>query len=1055
MRINRDFFDNPIVPDYILCKANKERIGVLQCTEKTVDFKFNNENEINFSTYLYINSERNLYYDEVDVMKYILLPDVGFFAITSVEVRSEGTEFEYKSITAKSYECLLAQKYLEEFVINMGTVESIDSVQFYNLRDKSHSLLHLILEKCPDWKIGHIDTSLQTMQRSFEVSRQDIYSFLMDDVAEAFECFFLFDTLTNTINVYKEDRIGKDTNIHVSYVNLLKNTNMSCSTDYIKTCLTITGSDDLTVREINMGYSQIYNFDYYNSTEFMSQKLYDAYNKWIALRNSKLSTYTSLLSQYQNYYKQINYLTHEKMPSVTGSIDWTEYGLQPLKEQLAAYEQKQAVSMKAGHGDPDSQFYNSEYLPIYITIQDITAQISVVENQIKSLRNQQFSVSDQMSSIITTIDMKNNFTEEELKELTTFIREDELNSSNYVVTDIMTDEERFEMLNDMLKFGENELAKISIPQLSFDADIVNLFAIPEFEVFYGDFQPGNYIWVTLRDDFSIKAKLLSMHVNFYDPTDFSVKFGNIVRKEKDIYTHIQDVVNDTKSIATSVSFSSSYWTQSAKDTSTIGKILDEGLIAAGKYLKNGDDSEMVIDTRGIFINTTSGEYAYKDSIFIGGGRILFTSDNWKTVSMSVGRADVTINGITESRFGTFADFVIAGYVGGSVLEGSEIIGGILKSTNYIAGKTGSLIDLTNGTFEFNANNEQKLTLDTDGTLTVKGIIKAEEGWIGGKDAFIIKNGKIYCGKDSLTANSNGVYIGTDGIALGVNSILKLTSDGTFYAEKGYLGGENGFVLEKNKIYNKKTSIVDTVNGIYLGTDGISLGADNVFSVTQLGYLTAKYGSIGGATITNDSIHASNGNWWISSDGGASFKNVTITENSTFGSDINHPFSGTTIPHIEELAVTQITADRVKAKAIEAGFITADTIAANYATITTLNAAVARIGTLEADHVSVETFNALTAIVGEINADYITATKVKAEYMEVSNWTSAGKIKADRIEVNSLVIGASQITGTIGLWVPYNFYSTTITYVDENGVTHTQTVLTGISEKRHAHVVSID
>ena len=776
MKITRDFFDNPIVPDYILCKANKERIGVLQCTEKTIDFNFNDLDEINFTTYLYIDGEKNQYYDDVDVMKYILLPEVGFFAINSVKLQSEGTEFEYKSITAKSYECLLAQKYLEEFVINMGTVESIDSVQFYNLKDKSHSLLHLILEKCPDWKIGHIDTSLLTMQRSFEISRQDIYSFLNTDVAEAFECFFLFDTLTNTINVYKEYNVGKDTNIHVSYVNLLKNTIMSCSTDNIKTCLTITGSDDLTVREINMGYNKIYNFEYYNSTKFMSKRLYEAYNKWIALRNSKISTYTSLLSQYQDYNKQINFLTHEKMPSVTGSTDWTEYGLQPLQEQLAAYEQKQAVSMKAGHGDPDSQFYNSEYFPIYNTIQDITTQINIIDNQIESLQNQQSSVSNQMSSIITIIDMNNNFTEDELKELTTFIREDELNSSNYVVTDIMTDEEKFEMLNDMLKFGENELAKVSVPQFSFDADIVNLFAIPEFEAFYGDFEPGNYIWVTLRDDFSVKAKLLSMHVNFYDPTDFSVTFGNIVRKEKDIYTHIQDVVNDTKSIASSVSFNSSYWTQSAKDTSTIGKILDEGLIAAGKYLKNGDDSEMVIDNRGIFINTTTGDHANRDSIFIGGGRILFTDDGWKTVSMSVGRADVTINGITESRFGTFADFVIAGYVGGSTLEGDEILGGTIRSSNYATEKTGSLIDLNNGTFEFNSNNEQKLTLDDNGTLTVKGTVKAEKGWIGGQNAFIIEDGKLYSGKNSISSNTDGVYIGTDGIALGSNNVLKLTSN---------------------------------------------------------------------------------------------------------------------------------------------------------------------------------------------------------------------------------------------------------------------------------------
>lgn len=1147
MKINRDFFDNPITPEYILCKANRERIGILQCTEKSIDFKFNNIDEINFVTYLLIDDEKNLYYDAVDVMKYILLPNIGFFAIKSVDIESEGTEFERKSVTAKSHESLLAQKYLEEFVINMGTVESIDGVQFYSLRDKSKSLLHLILEKCPDWKIGHIDAALQTMQRSFEISRQDIYSFLNDDVATAFECFFIFDTLNNTINVYKEDTVGKDTNIHVSYINLLKNTKMTCTTDNIKTCLTLKGSDDLTVREINMGYDKIYNFSYYNTTEYMSQGLYAAYNKWIALRNSELPIYTSLLSQYQNLYTQINFIEHEKMPSTTGSTNWTEYGLEPLKEQLAAYEQQQAVSMKAGHGDPSSNFYNSEYIPIYNTINAINVQINVIENQIKSLQNQQSSISNQMSQIITTVSMQNNFTQDELNELTKFIREDELNSSNYVVTDTMADNEKFEMLNDLLQFGENELAKVSIPQLSFDAELANLFAIPEFEAFYDDFEPGNYIWVTLRDDFSVKAKLLALHVNFYDPTDFSVTFGNIIRKSKSCYENITDAIREATSAATSVSFNASYWSKSAMDTSAIGKILDEGLIAAGKYLRNGDDSEMVIDTRGIFVNTISGDYSYKDSIFIGGGRILFTSDNWKTVSMSVGRAEVTIKGVTESKFGTFADFVIAGYIGGSILEGDEIIGGVIKSTNYVAGKTGTLIDLNNGTFEYNANNEQKLTLDSNGVLTVKGTIKAELGYIGGLNGFTIMSQKLYSKKDSLSSNTDGVYIGTDGIALGANNKFKALSDGTLYAEKGYLGGVKGFVLETNKIYNGKSSLTNSSNGIYLGTDGISLGAnnkfsvtiqgvmtaksgtigdfiinnaiyngktslaseengvyigkdgialgannlfkvtkngvltaksgaignftidnaiynskksiyssengvyigkngialgaDNVFSVNQNGHITSKSGNIGGAIISDNAIHAQNGNWYINSDGSASFKNVYISGKSYYGSDMDNPFSGTCIPHIEAISASYIKVNYLDAmNANITKLFTQDAeiinLVATKATIEQLNATNARVGSLEADHVSVNDLDAAVARIGTLEATTITSKKVYTEFMEVKNWVSAGYIRADKIDVNQLfsVSMQSLVIQCAGIKVNNVYFQPRTLYIDGKAYT---------------------
>jgi len=147
-------------------------------------------------------------------MKYILLPDIGFYFIDSINIQSEGSKMEHKEVTALSYECLLAQKYLENFVINMGTVESIDNVQFYNLANPQKSLLHLILEKCPDWNLGHIDIALRTMERSFEVTRQDIYSFMTTDIAEAFGCIFLFDTINNTINIYQEKNVGQDTDIY-------------------------------------------------------------------------------------------------------------------------------------------------------------------------------------------------------------------------------------------------------------------------------------------------------------------------------------------------------------------------------------------------------------------------------------------------------------------------------------------------------------------------------------------------------------------------------------------------------------------------------------------------------------------------------------------------------------------------------------------------------------------------------------------------------------------------------------------------------------------------
>lgn len=943
IRFNKDIFNNLVPPAFIFTKANNDRLHTLNCTEKKYYFKFNSPDVIEFKTYMLTDNVKNPAYDSLVEGQFIEVEDIGRFIISDVSIESKSKEFECKDCKAIGIETMLGQKYLELFSINMGTTESIDKVKFYNLANPNKSLLHLALAKCPDWTIGHVDTSLMTIERCFEITRQDVYSFLTQDVATAFQCVFLFDTLHQRINIYSEDTVGNDTDIFVTYNNLLKSTNISSSIDDIKTCLTVTGADDLNLREVNMGYDKIYMLDYFNSTEFMSKGLYGAYNKWIKKWNDNISSYTSLLSQYQNYYNQINNLTNKKMPTNPESTNWAEYGLVPLKEKLATYEQKQAVMIKAGQGNKDHKDYTKLYLPVFNAINSIKAQIKVVEKQLSSLKTQQSSIGTRMNNIISSIDMKNNFTSEQLKELNKFIREDELSSSNFVVTDTMTDSERMDMLKEMLEFGQKELQKVSQPQLQFSAEMLNLFEMDEFKNCSVDFEPGNYINIIIRDDYIIKARLLTIDLDFYRPDDFSVTFGNMNKvKGKNIYTDMTKAVDTATSVATTVSFNSSNWNQANKEADNINKIIANGLIAAGESLRTSK-SDVTIDDRGIIIsNTPESEYP-NDRIFIGNSQMLFSDDAFKTIKTALGRVQYTKKGVTYNDFGLIAHLVLAGYIAGSVIEGTEIYGGILQSINYIAKKMGTKIDLNKGTFEFNANNESKLTLDANGLLTVKGIIKAEKGWIGGQNAFIIEDGKIYCKKNSLSSTTNGVYIGTDGIALGAN---------------------------------------------------------NVFKVTQQGIITAKSGEIGGAKISNNSIYSENRNWWINADGSASFKNVHISGvkygsqfgsinynngttwgnfsgSSYFGSNVGSPFGGTCVTHIQS-----ISADYIKAKYIDA--IRAD------------------IGSLEAKDAEIENALITKATVKDLEAAEARIEDIEADYIKAEN-LEAYRLKADKISVEELTV----------------------------------------------------
>ena len=165
------------------------------------------------------------------------------------------------------------------------------NVQFYDPYTPELSLLHLIFENIPDWKIGHVDTVLWHKERKLEQERVAVYDFVMNDVSNIFECVVEWDTLTNTVNFYEEadDGITDNgtvqsrfkTDVFISKDNLASEINIKYSTDNIKTRLKVSGADGLDIREVNLGQNYIMNLDYYHNDDWMEQDLIEAYQRYL------------------------------------------------------------------------------------------------------------------------------------------------------------------------------------------------------------------------------------------------------------------------------------------------------------------------------------------------------------------------------------------------------------------------------------------------------------------------------------------------------------------------------------------------------------------------------------------------------------------------------------------------------------------------------------------------------------------------------------------------------------------------------------------------------
>jgi hypothetical protein len=373
VRLPRDILNPGLYtkPNFYLCETNKEKICKLETSNTKGSFKFNSLSELSFDVSRVYNdlitgkTNVNPFFDKIEALRLIYVENIGYFELKGPELFSDGIE-EKKSCTAYSLEYTLSQKYLKNFYVNMGTVESIEVINassekniipviLYNPSNPKLSLLHLVLEEVYGWSIGYVDPTLQTLSRQFEIDRESVYDFLMNEVCEKFNCYIVFDTINNTINIYAESltakfigdgqtntfiisppfaRIGTvsidgykttrwtynsstgtimledapndgahievvdgaltewETDVFISFDNLAQEVNVSYDSDTIKTRLTVTYGDDYDIREVNLGLPYLTDISYYYTVDWMGQDLYNAYTKYMQKSNKSQLEYS-------------------------------------------------------------------------------------------------------------------------------------------------------------------------------------------------------------------------------------------------------------------------------------------------------------------------------------------------------------------------------------------------------------------------------------------------------------------------------------------------------------------------------------------------------------------------------------------------------------------------------------------------------------------------------------------------------------------------------------------------------------------------------------------
>ena len=123
----------------------------------------------------------------------------------------------------------------------------------------------------------------------------------MNDVETSYECVFMFDSFARTVSAYTLKNLVKNTDIILSYNNLIQNIDINEKSDEIVTALSVYGGNNLGISAVNpLGTNTIYDFSYFATTEWMDQDLINAIKTWEAAIAAQQTRYSNLLTQYKD-----------------------------------------------------------------------------------------------------------------------------------------------------------------------------------------------------------------------------------------------------------------------------------------------------------------------------------------------------------------------------------------------------------------------------------------------------------------------------------------------------------------------------------------------------------------------------------------------------------------------------------------------------------------------------------------------------------------------------------------------------------------------------------
>ena len=667
---------------------------------------------------------------------------------------------------------------VEITITHTNGFETVEEFPFVNCKD-----LRFVSDISLEYDSGVLENQWTTKYRTFDSSGAK-WNTMLENIAKSFDCVFLLDSYTQTINAYHYSEFGEDTGISLLYDNAIKEITRTRKLDELVTRLWVESSK-VTIAGVNvLGTDYVENYDYFINSGIMSDELMLA-----------LDRYENLLGDKE---KQYNLLIIDKYEA-DQNVTLAESQLYALEERLEG--QRAILTGYLKDAADNGEAFNGQTQAQQKIVSDLEQQIKNKQTELDGYKATANNLQQQIVQIGIDIQKANA----EFNGQKIFNDDLLLELSDYLIEKTLEDETHLTG-SSLYNFALQEIQDYQKPIIDFTI-ATNVEFIKRAGCKITDFlYLGAKVGIEDRtgeladEDGTVMVYSFSLNPNKDEFSNF--KFTNFGKAPDTALKQISRTTQTVKAAKSLTDFYKATWADMKNKALDIDEILTYGLdLAAQKVRSRTEENVLDISEAGIFCIDAKNN---NEQLAIMNDLITMTTDGWRTAKVAI------------SPEGVMADTII-----GNLIMGSEL---------YISNTK----DTTGASFHINEKGFQ--VKDYYGTQQIFFGLYENKPWfiVGRKE----NNNYMQWWNGQLDIQAASIKIGASKVA---------TNDDLNSAVNGLQNSiTSSFEIEYNKIrmYIDDTSqqlrsLVEVTNGqIQMYVDNTSQQLRSLIEVTN-GQITAS------------------------------------------------------------------------------------------------------------------------------------------------------------------------------------------------------------------------